>query len=122
MQIRPRSLPILAVLALAIVTGAASGALADGDHDGDHDGDRDHDRARAALRAGRILPLEEILARANAAFPGEILDVEFEDEHGRVVYEIKTVTADGRILKLEYDAATGTLLEAKGKHRDRKRR
>lgn len=77
--------------------------------------DDDHDRAREAVREGRVLPLETIVAKAGADFPGEILDVELDEEHGRIVYEIKTITADGRILKLEYDAASGELLRTKGR-------
>lgn len=77
--------------------------------------DDDHDRARAALREGRILPLETIVAKAGADFPGDILDVELDEEEDGIVYEIKTITADGRILKLEYDAATGELLKVKGR-------
>ena len=77
----------------------------------------DHDRARTALREGRVLPLEEIMARANADFPGEVLDVEFLEEHGRFLYEIKKITTDGRIMKLEYDAATGALLKTEGRDR-----
>jgi uncharacterized membrane protein YkoI len=77
----------------------------------------DHDRARSALREGRVLPLEEIMARANAEFPGEVLDVDFEEEHGRVIYEIKKITDEGRIVKLKYDAATGALLKTGGRGR-----
>lgn len=93
---------------LALLAALAGGARADDDND--------HERAREALRSGRALPLEEIVAKANAAFPGDILDVEFEDEDGQIVYEIKTITAEGRILKLKYDAATGDLLEVRGRH------
>ena len=78
--------------------------------------DGDHERAREALRSGRALPLEAILARVRADFPGDILDVEFEDDDGRIVYEIKTITAEGRVLKLEYDAATGDLLRVRGRN------
>lgn len=80
------------------------------------DDDRDHERAREAFRSGRALPLEAIVARAQADFPGDILDVEFEDEDGQIVYEIKTITAEGRVLKLKYDAATGDLLRVRGRN------
>ncbi|KAA0676579.1 PepSY domain-containing protein [Roseomonas genomospecies 6] len=80
------------------------------------DDDRDHERAREALRSGRALPLEAIVARAQADFPGDILDVEFEDDDGQIVYEIKTITAEGRVLKLKYDAATGDLLRVRGRN------
>ncbi|MCW2244332.1 PepSY domain-containing protein [Azospirillum canadense] len=109
MAMRPLRLiiPTLALFAGLGQAVAADNTVEDGD---------DHDRARDALRSGRARPLEEIVAKASADFPGEILDVEFEDEDGRIVYEIKTITAEGRILKLKYDAATGELLQVRGRH------
>lgn len=78
----------------------------------------DHERAREAVAAGRILPLETIVERVRAEVGGEILDVELEDEHdGQLVYEIKVLAPGGRIVKLEYDAATGALLRSKGRGR-----
>lgn len=81
----------------------------------------DHERARAAQRAGRVLPLEAIVAKVVRDFPGDILGMELEEEHGRVLYEVKTITTDGRIPELEYDAATGALLETKAKRRHGRR-
>ena len=82
------------------------------------DGQDDHERAREAVAAGRILPLDTIVARARTEVDGDILDVELEDEDdGRFVYEIKMLAPGGRIVKLEYDAATGTLLRSKLRRR-----
>lgn len=106
----------LLLATLALLAGLGSAALADSDQERGDQEHGDHDRARDALRSGRALPLEEIVAKANAAFPGDILDVDFEDEDGQIVYEIKTITAEGRILKLKYDAATGELLQVRGRH------
>lgn len=78
----------------------------------------DHERAREALAAGRILPLDSIVARARTEVQGDILDVELEDEDdGRFVYEIKMLAPEGRIEKLEYDASTGVLLRSKLRRR-----
>jgi uncharacterized membrane protein YkoI len=81
------------------------------------DDDHDHDRVRRAVEEGRMLPLRDILARAQAAYPGEVVETELEDERGVLVYEIKVVTPDGRLIKLHYDARTGELLKASGKER-----
>lgn len=81
--------------------------------------DGDHDRARRALQEGRILPLKEILARAETAYPGQLLEAELEDERGVLVYEIKMLTGDGRVVTLYYDAATGELLKARGREKRR---
>lgn len=100
-----------ALLSLVLLAAALPAAAVAGD-----DGDHDHERAREAFRSGRALPLEAILARAQADFPGDVLDVEFEEDDGRIVYEIKTITAEGRVLKLKYDAATGELLRVRGRN------
>lgn len=75
----------------------------------------DHDRARRAVEEGRILPLKDILARAEAAYPGQLIEAELEDEGGIMAYEIKMLTGEGRVIKLHYDAKTGELLKAKGR-------
>lgn len=75
----------------------------------------DHDRARRALEEGRILPLGQILTRAEIAYPGQLIEAELEDERGKLVYELKVLAKDGRLLKLYYDAATGEVLKVRQK-------
>jgi uncharacterized membrane protein YkoI len=72
-----------------------------------------HDRARRALEAGEILPLRDILAAAERDYGGQFIEAELERSHDRWVYEIKVISAEGRLAKLLYDARTGTLLKAK---------
>lgn len=89
--------------------------------------DDDAARARAAHAAGRIIALERIAAAAAERTGGVVLDVELEDDDddhasasrrpGRLIYEVKALAADGRIVKLEYDAETGALLREKSKRR-----
>lgn len=66
-----------------------------------------------------VAALDELLARVRADFPGRVLEVEIEDEDERgeepPVYEVKVLTQDGHVLKLEYDAITLELLELKGR-------
>lgn len=99
-----------ALLMAALAAAAAGGPAAASD---------DHERARRAVEEGRILPLRDILARAQADHAGQVLEVELEDERGVLVYEIKILSADGRVMKLYYDARTGALM--KSRERDGKR-
>lgn len=99
---------LVAALAVPLAVGAAAPTSAS-----------DHDRARRAVEEGRILPLKEILARAQAASPGQVIEAELEDEGGVVVYEIKILTTDGRVTKLYYNAATGELLKTKDRNGQR---
>lgn len=75
----------------------------------------DHDRIRRAVLAGEILPLSRILEQVDRDYPGELIEAELEDKHGRPVYEIKRLTRDGRLLKLYYDATDGSRLKVKEK-------
>jgi uncharacterized membrane protein YkoI len=92
----------LAVSMFAVV-GAANGA--------------DHDRVRQAVQEGRILPMRELLLRIQQQNAGEVIEAEVDEEDGIIVYEIKVLTSNGRVVKLLYDARTGEPL----KPRDGKR-
>ncbi len=100
-------------LVLSLVL-ASPGALADRQGD-------DHERARAAVRAGEIMPLAELLERLQRGHPGKVLEIELEREEGRWIYEIKLLQSNGRLLKLELDARTAELLDVKrkGEHKSR---
>lgn len=78
------------------------------------DGQSDHDRARAALAAGAIRPLADILADVERRWVGQVIETELEHDDGRWVYEFKLLPPSGRIFKLELDATTGALLKSSG--------
>lgn len=52
-----------------------------------------------------------IQAIALAAVPGEVLQVDLENEDGQDIYEIKILTQTGRVIEVEIDAATGSILK-----------
>lgn len=93
---------VLLLLALLALPGAS--VLA---------GEAEHDRVRREVFSGEILPLRDILDRAEAAHPGHFLEAELERKRGRAIYEIKILTADGRVMELKYDARSGELLKTK---------
>lgn len=94
------------ISALFALTAAAGPAWADGDHD----------RARAALQAGEIRPLAEVMAAVERDVKGDIIEVELEREHGLWIYEVKVLTAAGAVLQLEYDARNATLLRQRARN------
>lgn len=67
----------------------------------------------AAPRAGpaQPLPLARILDIAARATPGEVVQVELEDEYGVLVYELEIVTDRGRLIEMRIDARTGVILK-----------
>lgn len=82
----------------------------------------DHERARRAFERGDIVSLGEVLAAARRDFRGEMLEVELEDEDGRLVYELELLAPGGAVLELLYDAESGELIRARGHDLERARR
>jgi uncharacterized membrane protein YkoI len=80
----------------------------------------DHERARQAVASGQILPLKAILARVEREAPGDVLEVELEQQDsGAWVYELKVLQAGGVLTKLKLDARTGAVLKSRSRGRDR---
>lgn len=78
-------------------------------------GKDDHERARAAVQAGQVLGLAVVLERLQRSHPGQVLELELEQEKGRWIYEIRLVQPDGQLLRLTLDAATARVLEVRRK-------
>lgn len=66
---------------------------------------------REELRRGTVLPLAHALDIATQHLPGEVLKVELESKHGRRLYEIKVLAANGRVREIKLDATSGALIE-----------
>uniref|UniRef100_UPI003342C42B PepSY domain-containing protein n=1 Tax=Castellaniella defragrans TaxID=75697 RepID=UPI003342C42B len=96
----------LLVLVLAVGAAATGGPLYADDH-------VDHELARQALENGQVLPLRTVLDKVEREYQGQALKVEFEREDGRFIYEIRLLQNDGRMVKLEVDAADGRVLKVK---------
>lgn len=71
----------------------------------------DHDQALALTERGTIVPLKSLIADALQRYPGRFLEAELERDDGRYIYELEIITRDRRVIELEYDAATGKLLD-----------
>ena len=97
--------PICSLLLSLALSGLPPSVLADGQ--------RDHDRARAALRAGEVLPLAAILERVAKEQPGQVLEVELERDNGMWMYELKLLQSDGLLVKLKVDARDGSVVRQK---------
>lgn len=68
-------------------------------------------RIRLAVARGVVLPLPRILDIAQHRVPGEVLKVELEEMSDRLGYEVKILTADGRVQEIKLDARTGAILK-----------
>ncbi|MEN3950126.1 PepSY domain-containing protein [Iodidimonas sp. SYSU 1G8] len=96
---------------LACLAGLLTANPVNADDDWDDDYYSEHDLARDALGRGAALPLATILAIAGRYQPGDIIDVDLDEEDGRLVYELKVLTRSGQVREIHLDARDGALLK-----------
>ena len=93
-------LPLMLGVALAAFFAAPT-ALADDD---------DHVEARRLLQRGEILPLNHILQAVQRRVPGDVIEVELDRSSKRGwEYEVKVLTATGRVLEVDVTAHTAEI-------------
>lgn len=107
---RPHTITVAArSLAAVLLAGAiAVPALAR-----DHGDRRDHERARQAVTSGQVLPLRTVLERLEREHPGQVLEVELEQDDDQWVYEVKLLQNDGQLVKIKLDARTAAVLSSR---------
>jgi uncharacterized membrane protein YkoI len=103
MSVMPSAALPLSVLALFALLALPAPVRADDEED--------HERARAAVLRGEALPLDVILARLPLREGERLIEVEFDREDGRWVYELEFIDTDGRVRELEVDALSAAILE-----------
>ncbi len=67
--------------------------------------------AREALKQGKIRPLEEIVSAVREKIAGDIIEIEFEVDDGRYIYEIEIIQPSGQVIEVEVDALTKEIIE-----------
>lgn len=70
----------------------------------------DQDAVRRAVLDGQLRSLAEVMEEVSRLFPGRIVEMELEEEDGRMVYEFDIVTPDGRLIEVDADARTGAVI------------
>ena len=114
----PRVRPVLRKALAACVCGACALAVLPVAASDKHD----HDRARQAVQAGQVLPLPAVLDHLQREVPGQVLEVELEQERSGWIYEIKLLTPAGQLTKVKLDARTAQVLRIKSRDDHRPRR
>ena len=114
---------MLTAFAFAMLAAVPLSAQADSD---------DQDRARKAMLSGKVRPLTELLAHVESMYEGDIIEVELEEDddgawfgsngQAMMLYEIKLLTPQGNLVKLEFDAESLELLTVDGHDSDSARK
>lgn len=69
--------------------------------------------AAQLLAQGAVLPLDRFIDRARTLRPGRLIDahLRYEETHRAYVYELEILDPSGVVWEVEFDAASGALLE-----------
>ena len=65
---------------------------------------------RDAVRRGELVPLPRVLAIAQARVAGDVLKTELEQKSWGLQYEVKILTATGRVREVKLNARTGAVI------------
>jgi len=128
------------VFTIAILLSLLAAAPTQAEGPGGHRGDRldfmgfapaagralaqsDHDRAKAALRAGQIRPLKQILASVRRNYRGRQLQVNLSEQGGGAwIYHVKWMTPESNVLSIVVDARTAQIMSVSGRGAEAARR
>ncbi|MGL4936564.1 PepSY domain-containing protein [Shewanella sp.] len=65
------------------------------------------------VKEGNVLPFDTIMQRYESRLQGRLLDLEVEQKHGRIIYELEILRDDGIVYEIKIDAKTGEWLKEK---------
>lgn len=72
----------------------------------------ENDRAKRELRSLAEITVPGAAQAAREARPGQVTEVEIEDEEGSVVYEVEVAGDDGAYYEMKVDAGNGDILKS----------
>lgn len=112
-----KTIRLFLLFLFSAVLALAAGSL----HAGDEGDERaEHDLARAAMAAGQIKPLAEILDWVEQRYVGRVVKTELERHDGSWMYELKLLPPNGRVYKLKINAQTGRIVGSKGQLQEKR--
>jgi uncharacterized membrane protein YkoI len=68
---------------------------------------------------------EQAIKTAMEKVPGTVVEAELEKKHGKTVWEVEILGADGKVTEVHIDAASGMVIDTeakKEKHEDHKKK
>lgn len=109
-----RSWPVIAALFLATAAAPVAASAQDDGRPALGAGHGDQDSTRAAVRAGRQVPLSRVLATISARTPGRHLNTTMGESGGRPVYMVQWQRPDGHVVVFTVDAESGAIIGQQG--------
>ena len=109
-----RTHALTGLLAISLIVGVSTVAMSD-----------DEKGKIADLVKDAKVTAEQAIKTAMEQVPGTVVEAELEKKHGKTVWEVEILGADGKVTEVHIDAAEGTVIDTeakKEKHEDKKKK
>ena len=106
-MIKPIALPALMVGTLCLLS---TPAWSDKGHKGK--GEEGH---VAELVKDAKVTIDQAIKTASEKVPGTVVEAELEKKHGKTVWEVEVLGADGKVTEVHIDAAGGEVIDTEAK-------
>ena len=67
------------------------------------------------------VPIDQAIKTASEKVPGTVVEAELEKKHGKTVWEVEVLGADGNVTEVHIDAATGSVIDTEVKKDEKKK-
>ncbi|HET8721172.1 MAG TPA: PepSY domain-containing protein [Nitrospira sp.] len=105
-----RAHTITGVLAVCLVAGLSTPVWSD-----------DKEGKVADLVKDAKVTAEQAIKTAMDKVPGTVVEAELEKKHGKTVWEVEILGADGHVTEVHIDAADGTVIDTEAKKGEKKK-
>ncbi|MDW7655061.1 MAG: PepSY domain-containing protein [Nitrospiraceae bacterium] len=65
--------------------------------------------------------IDQAIKTASEKVPGTIVEAELEKKHGKTVWEVEVLGADGKVTEVHIDASTGSVIDTEAKKDEKKK-
>ncbi len=76
---------------------------------------KDEDGDVAALVKDAKITIDQAVKTATEKVPGTVVEAELEKKHGKTIWEVEVLGADGKVTEVHLDAATGAVIDTEAK-------
>ena len=72
-------------------------------------------KEKAEMAAAAKVTIDQAANAATEKTAGKVIEAELEKKHGKIIWEVKTVDAEGKVTETHIDADSGAVIESKSK-------
>lgn len=73
------------------------------------------------LMKDATVTIDQAIKTASEKVPGTVVEAELEKKHGKTVWEVEVLGADGNVTEVHIDAATGAVIDTEAKKDEKKK-